>query len=76
MNEIWCLFSIANNYDQPQYNLECWWHKQPTLKRIADVVGSTDPFIFRGILSGRKIRWNEADYYLEKVKANTPLEEK
>ena len=28
---IWGLFSIANNYDQPDYNLEVWWKEAPSL---------------------------------------------
>jgi hypothetical protein len=33
--KIWCLFSIDNNYDQPDNNLVCFWTEKPTL----DILG-------------------------------------
>lgn len=34
-NTIWCLFSVANNYDQPNNNLERWWSAKPTIEALA-----------------------------------------
>lgn len=34
MNAIWCLFSVDNNYDQPDHNLVTWWS---TLPGVLDV---------------------------------------
>lgn len=31
---IWCLFSIDNNYDQPENNLVCWWPLKPSLDEL------------------------------------------
>lgn len=39
--KIWCLFSIANDYDQPYSNLEAWWVKKPDFAELAIVVGIT-----------------------------------
>jgi len=32
---IWCLFSEANNYDQPRNNLVAWWQEKPTIEALA-----------------------------------------
>lgn len=32
MSKIYCLFSIANNYDQPKNNLVCAWVGKPDFK--------------------------------------------
>lgn len=34
MNIIHCLFSIDNNYDQPENNLVCWWPEKPSLAEV------------------------------------------
>ena len=42
MNEkIWCLFSIDNNYDQPEHNLWCWWRSKPSIEVLAKFLGVT-----------------------------------
>ncbi len=42
-NSIWCLFSIGNNYDQPDNNLEMWWGQKPSLEQLFKVFNiSTD----------------------------------
>jgi len=66
-DKIWVLFSIANNYDQPDANIIAWWTKKPTVKAVADIL-SYHPKLFRGLLLGKTIRvWN-VDYRLECVK--------
>jgi len=32
---IWVLFSIANEYDQPDNNLEAWWFFKPSFTELA-----------------------------------------
>lgn len=32
---IWCLFSIANEHDQPDNNLVAWWAEKPTIDALA-----------------------------------------
>lgn len=34
-NTIWCLFSVDNNYDQPENNLVRWWSVKPTIETLA-----------------------------------------
>ena len=36
---IWCLFSIENNYDQPDNNLVAFWHSKPSIEKIAEALG-------------------------------------
>ena len=33
--KIWCLFSIDNNYDQPDHNLCAWWSGKPSFQMLA-----------------------------------------
>lgn len=39
MNKIYCLFSVANLYDQPPHNLVAWWSNPPTVKDLIGVLG-------------------------------------
>lgn len=32
---IWCLFSVDNNYDQPDRNLTAWWQTKPSIEKLA-----------------------------------------
>lgn len=72
MKTIWCLFSIANNYDQPENNLEAWWFNKPNTEEIAKIIG----IVYdkeKGckeagmILNGRSVRWVGCDWRLEEV---------
>ena len=35
---IWVLFSVENNYDQPENNLEIFWREKPSLEQLAKVI--------------------------------------
>lgn len=37
--KIWCLFSVENNYDQPENNLVSWWQNKPTIETLTTFVG-------------------------------------
>ena len=39
MTSIWCLFSVENNYDQPDNNLERWWQTKPSIETLAKILG-------------------------------------
>lgn len=39
MEKIWCLFSIANEYNQPENNLEAWWKNKPSFEILAQAIG-------------------------------------
>jgi hypothetical protein len=36
---IWCLFSVEQNYDQPDNNLVCWWREKPSLETLFNTIG-------------------------------------
>lgn len=37
--QIWCLFSVDNNYDQPENNLVAWWKDKPSFDQVAASIG-------------------------------------
>lgn len=37
--DIYALFSVENNYDQPQNNLVAWWGEKPSFDILAKAVG-------------------------------------
>lgn len=39
MMEVWMLFSVDNNYDQPENNLVAWWKDKPTFDQLAKALG-------------------------------------
>jgi len=39
LGKIWALFSIANNYDQPENNLEAWWFEKPNFDTLSHALG-------------------------------------
>ena len=41
--KIWCLFSIDNNYDQPDNNLVAWWSEKPSLFSLAKALELSFP---------------------------------
>lgn len=43
--KIYVLFSIDNNYDQPENNLVAWWHEKPSLELLANALGGSFPSI-------------------------------
>jgi len=76
--EIWCLFSIENNYDQPDNNLECWWQIKPSIDTLSKAINgrplgelTNDETILNTckIFSGSQVQITsgETAYRLEKV---------
>lgn len=39
--KIWALFSIDNEFNQPDNNLWAWWKDKPTVRQLADVLDVT-----------------------------------
>ena len=39
MDSIWCVFSIANEYDQPPNNLEAVFFSKPTFETLRETMG-------------------------------------
>lgn len=83
-NSIICLFQVANNYDQPDNDLVCWWKTKPSIETLAKVLGVsfTNPNneaivalvnIFNTLEIGNSVRLGETDYRLEEVKEGKVL---
>jgi hypothetical protein len=63
---IWCLFSIANNYDQPEDNLEGWWVTKPSLDQLRKAIISggdmcEDKYLIN-VLAGHNTRVTESAF--------------
>jgi len=41
--KIFALFSVDNNYDQPDHNLVAWWSEKPSIEELAKALGLTFP---------------------------------
>lgn len=73
--KIWCLFSIANEYDQPQHNLEAWWTVKPDFDALYIVLGlDREDWDFKknvkklgSIVDGDEVRIWETDYRLREI---------
>ncbi len=74
---IWCLFSVENNYDQPENNLVRWWGTKPSIEELAkflacplDKAGDADIVAVVGIWKGESGTVGHLDthYRLQEVK--------
>jgi hypothetical protein len=81
--KIFCLFSVDNNYDQPDNNLVCWWQKKPSLEQMFKAL-EVDPTLGGSyneanivavvkVFSGDGASINETDYRLEEVEEGKNL---
>lgn len=43
VDKIYCLFSVDQNYDQPDHNLVAWWADRPSIEQVADACGEKFP---------------------------------
>ena len=80
-DSIWCLFSIANNYDQPDNNLVAWFKEKPTFEKLLETF--TNYFgdmkywdtkskkligmFLQEILDGKEVRLNNEDIRLNAI---------
>ena len=83
VKRIFCLFSIANNYDQPRNNLVAWWAEKPnfetfckcfevTIEPGADVLTILDKYgdallKLKEVYNGRESQVFGDNYRLESV---------
>jgi hypothetical protein len=70
--KIWVLFSIANDYNQPENNVVAWWASKPTIQQLASIVGivfdeKKGSVTLGKILRGEEIRFGNSDYRLRKI---------
>ena len=81
MVNIWCMFSVENNYDQPPNNLVVCWVDKPCFEAIMSAIGgnmSRDEDIIAAaeVMKGGEARVNETDYRLEQVRFGVMVGEK
>jgi hypothetical protein len=73
METIWCLFSIANQYDQPYNNLECAWLTKPTFDQVRPMLSIEDKLI-ECLLKSIEVRdSSHTEYRLQEIKLNKIL---
>lgn len=74
MDSIWCLFSIENNYDQPDNNLVMWWATKPSLDTVIFIPGRQfDSQDARRLLNGEQVRHGNYDYRIREVFQKTEV---
>jgi len=71
--KIYVLFSISNEYNQPENNLVAWWHFKPSFEMLAEVVGvivdkEKGDCKIGSIFRGLEVRIGGANYRLRKIK--------
>jgi len=70
--KIFCLFSIANDHNQPENNLVAWYSGRPTLEQLArglglEFKGDDNILDIVNIHQGPTRRIGDCDYRLESV---------
>ncbi|QGZ13971.1 hypothetical protein PP939_gp123 [Rhizobium phage RL38J1] len=80
-SNIWVLFSVDNNYDQPGHNLVGWWHDKPELQTIAKAIGVNFPAVrdedtvaIVKIWSGEVMDISDTEYRLRQIREGTHLD--
>lgn len=76
-----CLFSVDNNYDQPDHNLVCFWSKKPSMVQLAQMLGiqswpndrDEDTLAVVKVWQGHSVRIGNADFRLEEVEEGKKL---
>jgi hypothetical protein len=78
MKKIWCLFSIANAYDQPDNNLIAWWSEKPDINNLGNALDiridhcKSDVHLYE-ILDGQTVRMNDEALRLQSVEEGKSL---
>lgn len=72
MKTIYCLFSIANDYNQPVNNLEVWWKSKPSFETVLTAIGGSftkdDTLMATAkLLMGESATLNHVEYRIETV---------
>lgn len=74
--KVWALFSIDNNYDQPDNNLEKLYKNKPTFEQLRyfffkdtpiDEIHDNHIILLADILKGQESRFSNTDYRVEEV---------
>ena len=74
--KIWCLFSVVNDYDQPENNLVAWWETKPDGPILARHIGyegfphdwhEDRVLAIKRLHDGKVVRLDQTDYRLEQL---------
>lgn len=72
--KIWCLFSIANDYNQPDNNLVAWFRKKPDAVILSFVTNNQEEI--ERLLIGERVRISYADFRLRCISEGKVIEER
>lgn len=72
MKRIWVLFSIIDDYNQPDANMVAWWENKPTFEMVATAMGigvntEVGNSKVRRVLRGKEVGYKYANYRLRYV---------
>ena len=80
---IWCLFSIENNYDQPEHNLAAWWPTKPDILTVANALQlglpaavDADTVAIIKLWDGQEVDIRDTLYRLRKIEAGVVTEKR
>lgn len=74
--KVYAIFSVANNYDQPENNLEILFQKKPNFENLrnfffdsksVDELKDADILFLADLMRGKTIRYSGYDYRVEEV---------
>ena len=68
MKKVWILFSVANEYNQPENDLVAWWSEKPKIPDLLNVVGLSQSTVIGLLLEGIDIGIGEATFRLRQIK--------
>ena len=83
MESIWCLFSVVENYNQPNNNLVAWYSEKPTISTLAHSVfnrsieelSDSEIILVANLSKGTRVKDNwYTEYRLEQVQENSVLD--
>lgn len=74
--KVYAIFSIANNYDQPENNLEILFQNKPNFEGLRtfffdqlsiDELRDSDIMFLVDLMRGKSVRLDDTDYRIEEV---------
>jgi hypothetical protein len=79
---IYCLFSIDNDYDQPNNNLVAWFSTKPKLEVIASALdinlgtaSDEQVIVVANLFQGKSVEYNHTYYRIQEVLEGSVLPE-
>ena len=74
--KVYAIFSIANNYDQPENNLEVLFHNKPNFENLKtfffdllsiDELRDSDIMFLVDLMRGKSVSLDDTEYRIEEV---------